>query len=410
VVLAKPVEILLGVTGSIAAYKSLELLRLFRKKGWNVTVVLTRSAAKLTGIDSFRALSGREVGLDLFPKYRIPHDSIHHIDLAVQPDLTVIAPATANIIGKLAHGIADDLLSTILLAIPSEKVSSGRVLIAPAMNSNMWLNPIVQENIRRLAAFGYRFINPETGELACGMVGTGRMASPELILETCCACLTQLPDFTGVRVLVTTGRTEEPLDPVRVITNRSSGIMGLEIAKAFKAAGSTVKLIAGEVTVQLPPDAIRVRTTAEMATAVENRLPETDILVMCAAVADYQPVKTARAKLHAPNLTVAFRRTPDILKIVSSAKYRPFTVAFSQDDSVKMAHKKLREKQPELIVANPVKTAGSSTIRPVIIYRSGKTRRLQEMSKTDFARELVKIVGTIYRSNKKGNTNHVHPL
>ncbi|MEO0053351.1 MAG: bifunctional phosphopantothenoylcysteine decarboxylase/phosphopantothenate--cysteine ligase CoaBC [candidate division WOR-3 bacterium] len=408
--MAKPVEILLGVTGSIAAYKSLELLRLFRKKGWNVTVVLTHAAAKLTGIDTFRALSGREVGVDLFPKYRIPHDSIHHIDLAVQPDLTVIAPATANIIGKLAHGIADDLLSTILLAIPSEKVGSGRVLIAPAMNSNMWSNPIVQENIRRLAAFGYRFINPETGELACGMVGTGRMASPESILETCCACLTRLPDFTGVRVLVTTGRTEEPLDPVRVITNRSSGIMGLEIAKAFKAAGSTVTLIAGEVTVQLPPDTIRVRTAAEMATAVENKLPETDILVMCAAVADYQPVKTARAKLHAPSLTVAFRRTPDILKIVSASKYRPFTVAFSQDDSVEMARKKLREKKPALIVANPVQTAGSATIRPVIIYRSGKTRRLQEMSKVDFARELVKIVGTIYHRNKKGNTNHVHPL
>ncbi|MEO0025453.1 MAG: bifunctional phosphopantothenoylcysteine decarboxylase/phosphopantothenate--cysteine ligase CoaBC [candidate division WOR-3 bacterium] len=408
--MAKPVEILLGVTGSIAAYKSLELLRLFRKKGWNVTVVLTRAAAKLTGIDTFRALSGREVGVDLFPKYRIPHNSIHHIDLAVQPDLTVIAPATANIIGKLAHGIADDLLSTILLAIPSEKVGSGRVLIAPAMNSNMWSNPIVQENIRRLAAFGYRFINPETGELACGMVGTGRMASPESILETCCACLTRLPDFTGVRVLVTTGRTEEPLDPVRVITNRSSGIMGLEIAKAFKAAGSTVTLIAGEVTVQLPPDTIRVRTAAEMATAVENKLPETDILVMCAAVADYQPVKTARAKLHAPSLTVAFRRTPDILKIVSASKYRPFTVAFSQDDSVEMARKKLREKKPALIVANPVQTAGSATIRPVIIYRSSKTRRLQEMSKVDFARELVKIVGTIYHRNKKGNTNHVHPL
>lgn len=405
--MTRPVEILLGVTGSIAAYKSFELIRLFRREGWNVTVVLTRAAVKLAGIETFRALTGREVAVELFPTHRVSTNSIEHIDLASQPDLTVIAPATANLIGKLAHGIADDLLTTILIAIPATKVNAGRVLLAPAMNANMWANPVVQDNIARLAARGYCIINPEAGELACGMIGTGRMAAPETILAACRARLSQLPDFTGVRVLVTAGRTEEPLDPVRIITNRASGIMGWEIARAFQSTGAAVTIIAGQVTIPLPPETIRVNTAAEMASAVEKKLPETDILVMCAAVADYQPVETARTKIHTQTLNLRLKRTPNILQMVRKSGYQPFTVAFSQDDSMERAEKKLREYGVDLIVANPLLTAGSPTILPVVIPRSGRTRRFPEMPKSDFARELIKIIWMYYR--KKKDHHNVQP-
>ncbi len=396
------VEALLGVTGSIAAYKSLELLRLFRSNGWNVTVVLTRSAAKLIGVESFRALSGRDVAVELFPSKRVGTGSVEHIDLATRPDLTVIAPATANIIGKLAHGIADDLLSTILLAIPQEKVRAGRVFFAPAMNTNMWLHPVVQENVQKLTHQGYRFIPPETGALACGTTGAGRMASTELIFRLCSISLNQLPDLKGVPVLVTTGRTEEPLDPVRVLTNRASGLLGTEIASVLMAAGADVKLVAGEVTVPLPPDAIRVRTAAEMAATVLKLLPGVKILIMWAAVADYQPVKTARSKIHEAQLNIKFKRTKDILQLVSTAPHRPLTIGFAQDDSLTRARKKLQEKKLDLIVANPVNTAGAPTICPTVIFHSGRTRRFPEMSKSEFAVQLVKIIADLYQHKNKG--------
>lgn len=395
------VEVLLGVTGSIAAYKSLELLRLFRSNGWNVTVILTRSAAKLIGIESFRALSGREVAIELFPGKRIPSGSIEHIDLATRPDLTVIAPATANIIGKLTHGIADDLLSTILLAIPQEKVRAGRVIFAPAMNSNMWFNPVVQENVKQLSNRGYRFVYPESGELACGVIGTGRMAPPDLIFQLCKISLTPLPNLNGVSILITAGRTEEPLDPVRVFTNRATGLMGTEIAKVLMTAGANTKLVAGEVAVPLPPGTIRVRTADEMAKTVLNLLPEVKILIMCAAVADYQPVQTSQRKIHEPSLNIKLKKTKDILKLVSESPHRPLIIGFSQDDTLTRARKKLRDKKMDLIVANPINTAGAPDICPTIIFASGKTHRFPKMSKSEFAVELVKIIANLYYQQEK---------
>lgn len=396
----KKVEVLLGVTGSIAAYKSLELLRLFKKNGWDVTVVMTRAATQLVASESFRVLSGRPVAFDLFLNERVGFSAVEHIDLATRPDLIVVAPATANIIGKLAAGIADDLLSTLLLAIPQEKVSAGRVIFAPAMNSNMWRNPIVQSNIKRLTGSGYRFIQPEVGALACGETGTGRMASPESILYQSRAALGKLPDLKGIPVLITTGRTEEPVDPVRVITNRSSGIMGLEIARAFAASGAGIEVIAGIVSVPLPENAVRVQTTAEMARAVLKAMSGKRVLVMCAAVADYQPTAWGKRKYHQEKVTLTFKRTTDILAEVAKMPDRPILVGFSQDDSLERARMKLRTKSLDLIVANPVATAGSERIKPTLIYPSGTIKRFPEMVKTDFAFELVRIVAAMLEKKR----------
>lgn len=394
-------EILLGVTGSIAAYKALELVRLFKRQGWGVTVVMTRAATKLVGFESFRTLTGREVGRELFPHQKLFSSPVEHIDVATTPDLVLIAPATANILGKLAAGIADDLLSTLLLAVPEEKIRAGRVLFAPAMNANMWHNPVVQENIRKLEAAGYRFISPGKGELACGETGPGRMAEPEEIFTRCRTALEELPDLSGVSVLITTGRTEEPLDPVRIITNRSSGRMGVEIARSFQAAGAQTRLIAGAVSVPLPDDAIRVQTTQEMTGVVWQLLPETEILIMAAAVTDYMPKAVAKEKYHEPGLSLKLVRTPDILATVAREKNKPLLVGFSLDSSLKRAQEKLRNKHLDLIVANPPTTAGSNKIRPTLLFSTGKQQRLPELTKADFALKLVKIVGRLYQQRKK---------
>jgi phosphopantothenoylcysteine decarboxylase/phosphopantothenate--cysteine ligase len=297
-------------------------------------------------------------------------------------------------------------------------VQDGRVLFAPAMNTNMWQNPAVMTNVRQLAAAGYRFISPGEGELACGTSGPGRMAEPPIIFERCRAALAARPSpignaspFAGTRVVVTAGRTEEPLDPVRVITNRSSGRMGIEIARAFIDAGAQVRLIAGELSVPLPPGVTVTQavTTEKMLRAVLAALPRTDVLVMCAAVADYRPVRAARGKSHEPSITVRLERTPDILKEVSKRQHHALVVGFSLDDSPARARTKLDQKHLDLIVANPFVTAGSGTIKARLLFRSPKSkvqspesRSLKPMSKPDFARLLVAEVAGLLagRTNK----------
>jgi phosphopantothenoylcysteine decarboxylase/phosphopantothenate--cysteine ligase len=414
----KPFRVLLGVTGGIAAYKALELARLFRKAGWDVQTVMTESARKFVGPESFRALTGHPVAIELFPKSR-PEDvgrraaNVEHVDLATSADLVVVAPSTANIIGKLASGIADDLLSTLLLAVPEGTVRDGRALFAPAMNTNMWHNPAVTANVRRLTAAGYRVIAPGEGELACGTSGPGRMAEPQVIFERCRAALAarpspigNAPQFAGTRVVVTAGRTEEPLDAVRVITNRSSGRMGVEIARAFVDAGAEVRLVAGEVSVPLPPGVTvtQAATTARMLRAVLAALPRTDVLVMCAAVADYRPARAASGKYHESAITVRLERTPDILKEVSRRHHHAVVVGFSLDDSGARARTKLDEKHLDLIVANPFTTPGSGTVKARFIFggpgsksRSPKLKPLKPMSKPDFARLLVAEVAELLR-------------
>jgi phosphopantothenoylcysteine decarboxylase/phosphopantothenate--cysteine ligase len=432
---SSPLRVLLGVTGGIAAYKALELARLFRKAGWDVQTVMTESARKFVGPESFRALTGHPVAVELFPRERSTlhasrstpgsrtstvrrpatgvwrgASSVEHVDLATSADLVVVAPATANIIGKLASGIADDLLSTLLLAVPKKTVQDGKVLFAPAMNTNMWLNSAVVANVRQLAAAGYRFIAPGEGELACGTSGPGRMAEPQVIFEYCRSALAarpspigNAPQFAGTRVVVTAGRTEEPLDRVRVVTNRSSGRMGVEIARSFIDAGAEVRLVAGELSIPLPPGVTvtQATTTEKMLLAVLAALPRTDVLVMCAAVADYRPARAATGKHHEPTITVQLERTPDILKEVSRRRHHAVVVGFSLDDSEARARTKLEEKRLDLIVANPFITPGSGTIKARLIRRAGKPRSLKPMSKPDFARLLVAEVAELLR----GRTN-----
>jgi phosphopantothenoylcysteine decarboxylase/phosphopantothenate--cysteine ligase len=405
-------RILLGVTGGIAAYKALELVRLFKKAGWDIQAVMTESARKFVGPESFRALTGHPAAFELFPRAR-PEDTdrrpanVEHVDLATTADLVVVAPATANIIGKLASGIADDLLSTLLLAVPKPTVQAGRVIFAPAMNTNMWQNPAVTDNVRRLSAAGYRFVAPGEGELACGTSGPGRMAEPAAIFEHCRAALGspqpgigRSPLFAGVRVVVTAGRTEEPLDSVRVITNRSSGRMGIEIARAFLDAGAEVRLITGEMSVPLPTGVTvtRAPSTEKMLRAVLAALPRTDVLVMCAAVADYRPVRANKGKHHERSLTLRLERTPDILKEVSRRRHHAVVVGFSLDDSTARAQAKLEEKHLDLIVANPYVTIGSATIRPLLLSAARDRRSLRPMSKSDFARLLVTEVAGLLQT------------
>ncbi len=399
-------RVLLGVTGGIAAYKSLELVRLFARAGWDITAVLTRSALKFVGRESFAALTGNPVATELFPRKRPPRPRasgpVEHVDLATRADLVCVAPATANIIGKLASGIADDLLSTLLLAVPGSTRRAGRLLFAPAMNSNMWDNPAVRANIERLAGFGCRFVEPGSGELACGTSGAGRMAEPAAIFQACrAALLPAAPSLRGRRVLVTAGRTEEPLDPVRVITNRSSGLMGTEIARAAAAAGADVTLVCGALSVPLPPGVRVIRTvTAEaMRTALLRRIAATDILVMCAAVADYRPARPSRAKLHDERLELRLERTPSILGAVAAARHRALVVGFSQDSSLARARAKLRAHRLDLIVANPTVTAGSDYIQPTLLGPGGRPRRLARMTKPEFAARLVREIAATRRKD-----------
>jgi phosphopantothenoylcysteine decarboxylase/phosphopantothenate--cysteine ligase len=393
-VLRRPVRILLGVTGGIAAYKSLELVRLFRKADWEVRVVMTAAAQKLVGKDSFETLSGNPVAFELFPRKR-PKKAVgvEHVESASWADLVLVAPATANIIGKLASGMADDLLSTLLLAVPQHTLKSGRVVLSPAMNFNMWDHPAVKANIDRLRGLGYFVVEPDTGELACGDTGTGRLPDPEVLMGICRAALdrSMLPDLSGTSVLVTAGRTEEPIDPVRVITNRSSGRMGIAIARSFRAAGARVRIIAGPLAVPAPLGMVTtaVQTTAQMHVEVLKNLPDSDLLVMCAAVADYRTIGTPNAKLHSRTLRLALERTPDILKSVSKARHNAVVVGFSLDSDPDAAARKLRDKKLDLVVANPVVTPGADKIRPTLVRKNRKPQALPEMTKTEFARRLV---------------------
>lgn len=409
--MTRPKRILLGVTGGIAAYKTLDLVRLLRKAGYEVQVVMTRHARKLVGPDSFTALTGRQAATELFPKKR-PDKSersdaaatIRHVDLASWADLVLVAPATANILGKLASGIADDLLSTLLLAVPASTLASGRVILAPAMNVNMWFHPSVQHNISLLSGRGYVIASPAKGELACGTTGPGRLPEPQVLFDLCRTALAgRIPDLSGIRVTITAGRTEEPLDPVRIITNRSSGRMGIALCRQFSLAQARVFLICGSVSVPLPPDiqARRVRTTEEMLAAVLAHLPETDVLVMSAAPADYRPPRVGRNKTHSARFRLELVRTPDILKAVSREQHQALVVGFSLDPAQSRARRKMEKKGLDLIVANDYSTPDSDTIRPVLIRSKGHSTRLPLMKKDEFAARLVKEVAALLKGRRR---------
>ncbi|TAL47741.1 MAG: bifunctional phosphopantothenoylcysteine decarboxylase/phosphopantothenate--cysteine ligase CoaBC [Methylovulum sp.] len=347
-------HILLGVSGGIAAYKSAELVRLLRKRGAEVRVVMTQSALQFISPLTFQALSGHPVHTELLDAET--EHAMGHISFARWADIVIIAPATANLIAKLAHGAADDLLSTLYLA------ATCPVYIAPAMNQAMWNKPVVQDNIQKLKIHGVHRIGPDVGVQACGETGLGRMAEPAVICECLEACFSSRDEqancLRGCKVLVSAGPTREPLDPVRYITNRSSGKMGYALARAALDAGAEVTLVSGPVSLPAPElvDVIHVETAAQMHAAVLSRASGHDIYIGAAAVADYSPAVIAPQKIkkQADETTIILHKTKDILADVAALADRPFTVGFAAEthELENYAQAKLMQKNLDMIAAN----------------------------------------------------------
>ncbi len=344
-------NIVLGIAGGIAAYKAAELARLLGKAGANVHCIMTDAAREFIGPLTLQTLTKNPVAVSLFDLW--DEHEIGHISLASQADLFIIAPATANSIGKIAGGIADDMLSTVVMA------TTAPVLIAPAMNVNMWNNPAVQENIRTITNRGCHIIEPECGELACGTEGTGRLANVHMIFERAAALLSP-QDYTGLNVLVTAGPTREYLDPARFLSNPSSGKMGYALARALQWRGANVTLVSGPVTLSHPcgVTCITVENAREMAAAVENHYKDAHLVIKAAAVADYRPGEQLqqKKKKQAGPLSLDLERNPDILAGLGEHKEGRVLVGFAAetDDMLAHAQSKLTAKNLDMIIANDI--------------------------------------------------------
>jgi phosphopantothenoylcysteine decarboxylase/phosphopantothenate--cysteine ligase len=378
------------VSGGIAAYKSVELLRLFVKEGANVRVILTKNAQEFVGTLTFEALSGRSICTDLFEKN--DDASIRHIDWAQQADIAVIAPATANIIGKLANGIADDALSTFMMAVTCP------VVLCPSMNTHMFESKAVQRNLEILRSDGYFVIDPESGSLACGTTGPGRLPEPHDILDRTVFYLTP-KDLKDKKILVTAGPTREPIDPVRFISNPSSGKMGFAVAKAAEYRGAKVTLITGPTNLLDPNNVavIRVNTAKEMALAVFDNFEDYDIIIKTAAVSDYRPKDYAEQKLkkEKDELILPLERTQDILKEIGRSKKEQVLVGFAAETEhiERYAEQKLAEKNLDIIVGNivghPDSGFGADTNMVTLFYKGGTKENLPKMPKDDVANLLL---------------------
>jgi phosphopantothenoylcysteine decarboxylase/phosphopantothenate--cysteine ligase len=387
-------QVLLGVSGSIAAYKAADLLRRLQEQGAAVRVMMTRNARRFVGPLTFEALSGSPVPDADFQDGS--QQGIGHIDITEGLDLAVLAPATANIIGKLAAGIADDGLTTALMAL------SCPLIVAPAMNDRMYRSAALQHNIACLKGRGVRFVEPGTGTLACGSVGQGRLAETEAILRTIGHSL-RPADLTGMTVLVTAGPTREPIDAVRFISNPSSGKMGYALAAECSARGAKVILVSGPAVIAPPRDVtlVPVITAAEMHQAVMEKLGEADIVIMAAAVSDFRPISSSQRKIkkQQASTVIELEHTTDILAAVGKTAGRRLLVGFAAetDDVIDHAVQKLKDKNLDLIVANDVLQEGAGfavdTNTVTMIERSGRRTELQVMEKTEIAsRILDKIV------------------
>lgn len=353
--------IALGVTGGISAYKAVEVVRCLQRRGHEVTVIMTASACRFVGPLTFEAITGRHVVTDQFKPGM--NADIEHIALASSIDLLVVAPATANIIGKFAHGIADDFLSALYLA------TTASVVVAPAMNTNMLAHDAVKRNVAILSDRGVQFVEPGEGHLACGWIGKGRLAEPEAIAASAEVGLRSGGSLIGRYVLVTAGPTYEDVDPIRYLGNRSSGRMGFAVAAEAIARGAHVVLVVGPVTLEPPAGAevVPVRSADEMHAAVTARAGQADVVVMAAAVADYTPVdgcQMEKVKKNEADLTLTLRRTPDILAALGQNRRTssvPVLVGFAAETSnlVARARAKLSSKRIDLVVANDVSKAGA---------------------------------------------------
>jgi len=389
--------IALGVTGGIGAYKAVEVARGLQKRGHEVVAVMTHAATKFVGPVTFEAITRRHVISDQFETGM--NADIEHIALASTIDLLLIAPATANIIGKLANGIADDFLSTLYTA------TRAPVLIAPAMNTQMFAHEAVRKNLDTLAARGARFVEPGEGYLACGWIGKGRLAEPDEIVAAAEAVLRPQGPLRGRRVLVSAGPTYEDFDPVRFVGNRSSGRMGYAIAAEAAHRGAEVTLVTGPTTIDLPPvhDVLRVRSAAEMHDAVVSRAGDVHVVIMAAAVADYAPVARAGQKVQkvGDELTLVMRKTPDILgelglRRLSSAS-GPVLVGFAAetDNVIGRAKEKRERKHVDLIVANDVSRADAGfdvDTNAVTIIGADGANTLPLQSKSSVAVEILNRV------------------
>lgn len=394
-------RVLLGVTGSIAAYKAVEVARGLVKKGALVQVVMTAAACRFVTPLTFAAVTGLPVCTD--DTDFLENGEMSHISLATRSDLVLVAPATANIIGKAANGIADDLLSTLLL------VARPPVLMAPAMNCRMYENPAVRKNIEALRARGIQMEGPCSGDLACGDEGSGRMADPADIIARVEELLAPVGDLAGRKIVVTAGPTREPLDPVRFISNRSSGKMGYAIAEAAVRRGARVILVSGPVSIPPPPgleacDA--VTTAAKMREVVLDRLEGADALIMAAAVSDYAPKHPAAEKIKKKEdtLSVTLEKGPDILAEVGKLRKRPLLVGFAAEteNQEKNAREKCLRKKLDFIVANDVSKPGigfdSDDNEVVIISASGNATHIPLMSKSRLADTILDRIVALLRS------------
>ena len=378
--------IVLGVTGGIAAYKAAEIVRLLVKDGATVRVVMTRNAQEFITPLALQTLSGNPVSTETFSLTQ--ESEIGHIRLADTANLLLVAPATANVIAKLAHGLADDLLTTVVLA------TTAPVLVAPAMNVHMYAHPTVQENLRKLASLGYRLIEPAEGFLACGYEGKGRLADPEDIVEEVRAALTQ-KDLSAERIIVTAGPNCEPIDPVRFLSNRSTGKMGFAMARVAWRRGAEVTLVSGPTALTAPRGVhfCPVRTAREMQQAVLAHYPRATMVVSAAAVADYRPAQVAPQKLKkdAGPFVMELARNPDILAELGQQKGECLLVGFATEteDLLQNAERKLRSKNLDLIVANDVTQEGAGfagdTNIVTLIEQSGRKEALPLMSKDEVA-------------------------
>ncbi|KKM12914.1 phosphopantothenoylcysteine decarboxylase [Clostridiales bacterium PH28_bin88] len=382
-------RLVVGITGGIAAYKAADLVSRLSKEGAQVQVILTEAARHFISPLTLATLSRRPVLWDLFSE---GHHGVQHIDVAQEADLVVVAPATANIIAKMAVGLADDLLSTVVLA------TKAPVLVAPAMNVNMYENPVFQQNLHRLQELGFYVIEPESGMLACGMEGKGRLAPVEQILQAAAGILNPRRDLAGKTVLVTAGGTREAIDPVRYIGNRSSGKMGYAMAAVAQERGARVVLITGPTMLPPPPgiEVIGVETTREMQVEVLRYFPKADIVVKAAAVADYRPVSLSTHKLKktGEKLTVELEPNPDILAELGRLKDRQVLVGFAAETEELLANAshKMEKKKLDMIVANDVTREGagfgSDTNIVSLLFADGRVVELPRMSKTEVAHRV----------------------
>ena len=394
--------IVLGVSGGIAVYKAVELLRLMVKEGADVHVIMTRNAQEFVTPLTFQALSGNPVNTDLFSLYQ--EQEIGHISLADRADLFVLAPATANLIGKIAQGLADDLLTTSVMA------TKAPVLIVPAMNTNMYENPVYQRNEQSLSELGYQIMEPATGSLACGWNGKGKLPDPHVIFTAVQSMLSP-KDFLGCRMLVTAGPTREEIDPVRYVSNYSSGKMGFAIAEVAQQRGAQVTLVSGPTALTVPVgvSCVPVCSAEEMRAAVLNQYGSVDIVVKAAAVADYRCKDRCDQKMkkRANELTLTLEKNPDILSELGKSKKQQILVGFAAETERLLAHaaEKLKNKNLDMIVANDVTSPGAGfdtdTNIVRILHADGRIEELDKMSKNMVAQQLLNRLSILWRSKQQ---------